>query len=347
MDETDRIVGVTSATETPFYDGTNCYDGQIFSATIMQVIEKAQYSVSKVLGEVDDADPSVMGAFHARIAARGLTFKKNARGRHRFFFSDGDEVDTLAEQRRAFHLNSTGAAGTWDDESTAWAKEMAAAVASVWSAPAAQAVQRRFVAGRIRLYAFSESKKIVDDAPETEVGRAFVAAYLSFAVNNPTRANKHLGIGMKSFDGAAWTKDWLIHVLKELTFGPRIAIYPHRYDAIRKPLERYYGLDLPDFASELKTWLADMGMEPTSREDVLDEDPQDREPTFTTVKEIQGLLISMGYDLGPSGADGKMGDMTKDAVIVFQGTHELEPDGIVGPATRKALLEAWRSQTCE
>ena len=174
-----------------------------------------------------------------------------------------------------------------------------------------------------------------------------MAAYLSFAVNNPTRANKHLGIGMKSFDGAAWTKDWLIHVLKELTFGPRIAIYPHRYDAIRKPLERYYGLDLPDFASELKTWLADMGMEPTSREDVLDEDPQDREPTFTTVKEIQGLLISMGYDLGPSGADGKMGDMTKDAVIVFQGTHELEPDGIVGPATRKALLEAWRSQTCE
>jgi hypothetical protein len=348
MTESDRIVGVTSATETPFYDGTNCYDGQIITSTIIQTIERAYYGVSGVLGEVADAAPEVIEEFHDRIAERGLIFNKNSRGRYRFFFKSGDEVDTLEEQRRAFHLHSTGAVGTWDDASKEWAKEMAAAVASVWAYPSAQAVQRKFAARKIRLYAFKDSKKVVDGAPDTAVGRAFVAAYLSFAVNNPTRANKHLGIGTASFDGAAWTLDWLIHVLKELTFGPRIAIYPHRYDAIRKPLERYYGLDLPDFAQELKQWQADMEMDPASREDILDEDlkGKGKEPTFTTTREIQQLLHDMGYDLGPAGVDGREGSKTRDAIMTFQRLNGLKSDGIVGPKTRTILLETYRQRVC-
>ncbi|KKL85899.1 hypothetical protein LCGC14_1950130 [marine sediment metagenome] len=185
MTESDRIVGVTSATETPFYDGTNCYDGQIITSTIIQTIERSYYGVSGVLGEVARADPTVIEEFSDRIEKMDLIFSKNSRGRWRFFFSSGDEVDTLEEQRRAFHLHSTGAAGTWDDASKQWAKEMAAAVASVWAHPTAQAVQRKFAARKIRLYAFKGSKKIVDGAPDTAVGRAFVATYLSFAVNNP------------------------------------------------------------------------------------------------------------------------------------------------------------------
>ena len=349
MTDTDRIVGVTSATETPFYDGTNCYDGQVISATIIQAIERAYYGVSGVLGEVAEGDPAAIEEFNARIASKNLILKRNQRGRWRFFFAAAnEEVDTLPEQYRSFYLNSPGKVGTWDDESIAWAKEMAAAVASVWAHPGAQAVQRGFAARKIRLYAFKESKKVVDGAPATDVGRAFVSSYLSFAVNNPTRANKHLGIAMKSFDGAAWTKDWLIHVLKELTFGPRIAIYPHRYDAIRKPLEHYYGLDLPDLSAELKVWQADMGMDPAPMEDVLDEDPEakGKEPTFTTTVEVQRFLISMGYDLGSAGADGRAGAMTEDAVMTFQGTHGLETDGVVGPATRAALLEAYRQKVC-
>lgn len=348
MTESDRIVGVTSATETPFYDGTNCYDGQIITSTIIQTIERSYYGVSGVLGEVAEAAPAVIEEFQDRISERDLVFSKNSRGRYRFFFSSGDEVDTLDEQRRAFHLHSTGAVGTWGDASKEWGKEMAAAVASVWAHPSAQAVQRKFAARRIRLYAFKDSKKVVDGAPDTAIGRAFVAAYLSFAVNNPTRANKHLGIGTASFDGTAWTNNWLIHVLKELTFGPKIAIYPHRYDAIQKPLKNYYGLNLPNFAEELEQWQADMGMDVVPREDVLDEDLEGKgkEPTFTTTREVQQQLYDMGYDLGPAGVDGREGTKTRDAIMTFQSLNGLEADGIVGSETRKALLEAYRQKVC-
>ena len=55
------------------------------------------------------------------------------------------------------------------------------------------------------------------------------------------------------------------------------------------------------------------------------------------VKQVQEKLISKGYGVGKSGADGLFGKNTKEAVIKFQKAHRLVPDGIVGPATKKAL----------
>ena len=56
------------------------------------------------------------------------------------------------------------------------------------------------------------------------------------------------------------------------------------------------------------------------------------------VKEMQSLLIQMGYDLGKWGADGDFGDMTEMAVREFQRESGLEVDGIVGAKTIAALL---------
>ena len=64
-------------------------------------------------------------------------------------------------------------------------------------------------------------------------------------------------------------------------------------------------------------------------------------PAFTSVKDIQGELIAEGYDLGPTGADGKYGPKTREAILTFQGLHGLVVDGIVGPKTRKALVAEW------
>lgn len=59
----------------------------------------------------------------------------------------------------------------------------------------------------------------------------------------------------------------------------------------------------------------------TSAEDVLD---------------YQKQLAALGFYKGA--LDGRAGPQTKQAVLVFQGTHpELRKDGIVGPATRAAL----------
>ena len=80
-------------------------------------------------------------------------------------------------------------------------------------------------------------------------------------------------------------------------------------------------------------------------------------PTHKTIKrgstgpdvvECQQDLIYLGYDLGKSGADGKFGVRTEEAVKSFQKTHKgpdgkaLKVDGIVGSSSWWALDEAMK-----
>jgi hypothetical protein len=53
------------------------------------------------------------------------------------------------------------------------------------------------------------------------------------------------------------------------------------------------------------------------------------------VRELQRKLTSLGYDT--KGVDGIFGANTEQAVRQFQKDHRLTADGIVGPATKKAL----------
>jgi hypothetical protein len=56
------------------------------------------------------------------------------------------------------------------------------------------------------------------------------------------------------------------------------------------------------------------------------------------VRQLQGLLRSAGFDPGP--ADGYFGSPTHDAVVAFQRSQGLTPDGAVGPLTIAALTAA-------
>jgi putative peptidoglycan binding protein len=58
------------------------------------------------------------------------------------------------------------------------------------------------------------------------------------------------------------------------------------------------------------------------------------------VKALQRALRSLGYTVGT--IDGVFGTSTQNALITFQTAHHLTPDGILGPATRTALLNALR-----
>ena len=55
------------------------------------------------------------------------------------------------------------------------------------------------------------------------------------------------------------------------------------------------------------------------------------------VAQLQQALISRGYDVGPTGADGIFGSNTAWAVESFQYDAGLVIDGIAGPATMGAL----------
>lgn len=58
------------------------------------------------------------------------------------------------------------------------------------------------------------------------------------------------------------------------------------------------------------------------------------------VRELQLALLSLGYSLPKYGADGDYGSETVRAVQAFQIASELDPDGVFGPATYKALMAA-------
>lgn len=58
------------------------------------------------------------------------------------------------------------------------------------------------------------------------------------------------------------------------------------------------------------------------------------------VKELQAMLMQLGYGLPKYGADGDYGDETVAAVKQFQKAHKCEADGEVGPETLAALLKA-------
>lgn len=58
------------------------------------------------------------------------------------------------------------------------------------------------------------------------------------------------------------------------------------------------------------------------------------------VKELQTMLIQLGYDCGSWGADGEFGDATELAVRAFQQAHDCAVDGEVGPETLAALNKA-------
>ena len=62
------------------------------------------------------------------------------------------------------------------------------------------------------------------------------------------------------------------------------------------------------------------------------------------VRELQNMLVDLGYDCGKWGCDGDFGDATEMAVKAFQAKNGLEVDGKVGPKTVAALDAAMAAQ---
>lgn len=237
-------------------------------------------------------------------------------------------VNTLEKQRRLFFLHASGELNAWDDESKQYAKRWAAVLATTFEKEEAQRVQLSFTLERLARFCLPSARAVFAQRTTTWSEVAY-AAYLSFAANNPTIANKKLQEHCRDRGTDPNDPDWVFGLLQRLTFGPKIAIYPHRYDSIRPVLERCFAVDLPDFASELKAFQEDLCIDPEhSQEERLD-----------TPMAIQRALACLGYDVGP--VDGIFGKKSKQAVIQFQLKSGLTSDGVVGPKTRKALLSEY------
>ena len=55
-------------------------------------------------------------------------------------------------------------------------------------------------------------------------------------------------------------------------------------------------------------------------------------------------MVTLGYNVGSTGADGVFGNATKNAVVKFQGSVRISKDGIVGSQTLAKLNEAYNNR---
>lgn len=351
-----KLLDIITQTEGGSPSAVNGYDRCIISVGMLQWCEAKYFLSSKLLGHIAETNHGLLHPLQDVLRASGASFKPKPGGKWRFFIGS-EEVDEAEEQHRLFFAGANGRQGSWTDgypEGTKardtkeglHAREWVAAFVNTLNQPAAIDAQVEYTAARMTNFATKEAKAILfaDDKPLQGWPGAVQAGFLSFAANLPAVASKHLQRAVKASTAPKWSEDWCISILQELTFGPGISIYPHRYDKIRPKLEEHFGVDLPDFAKELKTW-----------EDDLDDGhdaPTTSEPSFTKPEEIQQLLSDLGFDLGPHGVDGRMGTKTAEAVEMFQrvyGKDETPPlkiDGEVGKNTRRAMLRVWRGRAC-
>jgi hypothetical protein len=185
-------------------------------------------------------------------------------------------------------------------------------VSNVFDQPEAIEIEKKYTFERLDLFVQSFAKSVIHKAPDDAVGNAFRCAYYSFAANNPSWANSNLSIAMQSSQNAPYSIPWLIDVLKQLTFGPQCTIYPDRYNKIRPVLEKFFGLDLPDFSTDISKWNGKLPYSP-----------------LCSIKEIQAALVKLNFDIGKSGpnhdgVDGVDGKKTRVAIYAFQKAWGME-----------------------
>lgn len=321
-----KLGAVITATEGGMLDAWNGYDVCIATGGFIQWCNRApQRSVDRMLAAFHEVDAALLDGYLKKIDPT-LTLAFDSKGEPHLMWN-GSHISTMDRQKAFWLGGSTGLKGQWTAGQKSWARHVAAGVASILAEPAFHQAQLDFTVPKLLTFATSFGvKELFEDGFPTEGWEgAFRAIYISYAANMPAviarlwKANRDKLLAMDAENRCiAWAKI--------CAFSTGIAIYPQRYNHIRKTVEELFGVDLPDFANELRTWEASL--------------PEGCESLTKDPKAIQQALIDLGYDLGPSGADGKIGPKSQGALRDFQKRHGLVVDGVVGPKTLKALSDA-------
>lgn len=327
--DNEKILAVITATEGGAYDAVNMYDMCLWTVGIIQWCNAApQLSVDDMLGRAVEIDPFCIKPLAELALERAYTFKKVG-GKYRFE-RGGNVVVTAEDQKSLYFLNSRGAKGTWDAASKQWARRWCEASARVWESSDARKAQLEYTAQRVQSFAYGAGRTLLSQMPNTNIGQAWRAMYLSFAANNPVKAAQAVAAVVDDRSSTPWTEAWLNEMAYSLVTRPGISIYPSRYNKIRPVIEWMYGINLPDYADELAAW-----------------SKHRFNGRWCEPIEIQRALLALGYDIGPSGADGVIGARTRAAIRLFEPTERVpieHQDGFFDEHTAVAMERALERQ---
>lgn len=250
----DKRLATITAVESGRYDAINMYDRMIVSVGLIQWGEANNFSVTKMLGLLCDSglEQLVQGYLKPALELSGSSFKKNQKGIWRFFIGNS-EVNSLALQQKLF-LSCDGRKGSWkSDEQKRYAKLWASCIASVLEDPRTKELQKKFTMDRLMGFVTADARKMLfDDKNSSSWAEATRAIYLTFAINLPRVAGE-MFVSTK-FSGEKWSPDWCMSLIKKLTWGPNIKIYPKRYEALRPVVETLFNIKLPTSAEDLRQW---------------------------------------------------------------------------------------------
>lgn len=325
----DKLLAVVTATEGGAYDAINMYDSCILSVGIIQLCEKL-FKTSDMLGDCARTESAFIKSTLSQMPI-AADFKKNQRNQWRLVFLDGrGEVDTHDKMRLMYLGGSSGLKGGYTDPQRQHAREVAAIFATLWDSPGMRAAQVAHLRPRMTSYVMARSKQILFQTEEKDgVVGALKAAFVSYAANIPATADKCL---FEATQTAAWAtasdENKYALAMKSLVFGSKVTIWPGRYKKIHPVLEDLFDVELPS--------LDDLAG--------VDDSPQEADDDLNTEVGIQRFLIDHGFDLGPAGADGIIGTKTKEAIVTFQCSKGLYPDGIVTPDVRAAMLAVLQAE---
>jgi hypothetical protein len=295
----DKRLAAITAIESGHYDAINMYDRMILTVGLIQWGEANTFSVSKLLGHMCDAglEPVIQGCLRPALNASGATFKITPKGNWRFFIGDA-EVNSIALQQKLF-LGCDGRKGKWTDETKARAKQWAVCMASILEDPKTIEIQKTYTGDRLLGFVTSGAKKILfDDTDSSTWAEATRTIYLTYAINLPRIASDMLNA--TKFIGEKWSPEWCLCLIKKLTHGPNIKIYPARYNAVRPVIENLYGIELPKNADLLNVWKPapviedkqDLSVEPIITQPV--QPVQIMQPVIT-----EGTLIELNQIVSP------------------------------------------------
>lgn len=326
----DKCLQVLAATEGGRYDAINMYDTCVLTVGIIQVCERV-YEFSRMLGACTSGLGTMRKVFSQMPAP--ADFRQNPQGKWRFFFLDGrGEVDSEDKMRIMFMGGSAGLKGDdpgtgkpyWSDDQKQHAREVAAAMTSLWEDPVMRDGQREYVKLRLMAYVRPQTKTILFSDPE-EGGwtGALKALVISYSANIPANADKLFLKAAADPEWAAADPERRFRIAAAvMALESGIGIWPHRYEAVSQSLTALFGVNIPKLSE-----LHPNGAGPDTSDGALG-----------NTAAIQRFLISKGYDLGPAKDDGIFGSKTKAAISDFQKSSGIPVTGLADQTTKAAML---------
>lgn len=277
-------MAVITATEGGAYDAINRYDRCIDTQGIIQWCNRApQRSVDGLYAALWNHNPALLDPVQNFVQLHGFEYRVQNGWAGFCRVRDARRIDTPALQLELYFKGASGRRNEWSSDQRAYAQQFCAEAREVWDSLDARLIQEEWTARRlISFFVTEKANKILSQRPKTPVAEAYLVGYLSFAANNPARAEKVLLDGTAAMAGGgpgAWSLAWAQELLRRHAVLSGVAIYPDRYRKIQPVIERLFGVsflpleELPGTTDQwvtpleiqraLLAWRPELELEPT------------------------------------------------------------------------------------